>query len=290
MAARRRVAARFSVQHATGGNDPRGGRRLRPHRPPDAGARGAPRRPRTTWPRRCAGPRGAGSALAPRGRGHSTFGRSQVEGGVVADMSALRRVGRGRGRPGGGRGGRDVERGGGRDAGARPDAAGAPRLPRAVGRRHAGRRRRGRDDLDVRRGERQRARAGGRDRDRGHRSRARRATTLFDAVRAGLGQVGVVTRATLRLTRRAGVGARGRAVVRRPRDDAGGGAAARRRRAVRRGAGRDRARSGGRLHVPARRRRGSEAARSRTPRTSSGSRRSRPRCGRTGSGGCRIRG
>jgi cytokinin dehydrogenase len=35
---------------------------------------------------------GRGLQLAPRGRGHSTFGRSQVEGGVVVDMSALRRV------------------------------------------------------------------------------------------------------------------------------------------------------------------------------------------------------
>ncbi len=31
--------------------------------------------------------------LAPRGQGHSTFGRSQVEGGIVADMSALRHIG-----------------------------------------------------------------------------------------------------------------------------------------------------------------------------------------------------
>ena len=34
-----------------------------------------------------------GRSFAARGRGHSTFGRSQVRGGIVADMSRLRRIG-----------------------------------------------------------------------------------------------------------------------------------------------------------------------------------------------------
>jgi cytokinin dehydrogenase len=36
---------------------------------------------------------GRGRKLAPRGNGHSTFGRSQVEHGIVADMSKLRNIG-----------------------------------------------------------------------------------------------------------------------------------------------------------------------------------------------------
>ena len=71
-----------------------------------------------------------------------------------------------RGRPGERRGGRDVERRPGRDAPGGPDAAGPARVPRAVRRRHAGRRGRRWHDLDVRHGERHRDGAGG-----GHRTR-----------------------------------------------------------------------------------------------------------------------
>jgi FAD/FMN-containing dehydrogenase len=40
---------------------------------------------------RWAAPRGL--KVAPRGNGHSTFGRSQAEDGIVADLSRLRRFG-----------------------------------------------------------------------------------------------------------------------------------------------------------------------------------------------------
>src|SRR4029450_8125452 len=74
------------------------------------------------------------------------------------------------------------------------------RLPRPVGRRHTDRRRRRQRHLAVRRAERQRPGPAG-----GHGQRGAAGASpdrnpgLFDAVRAGLGQVAVVPRATLRL-------------------------------------------------------------------------------------------
>ena len=67
--------------------------------------------------------------FAPQGQRHSTFGRSQVPGGIVADISALWPIGAVEGDRGGRRGRRDVERRTPRDVGAGQDAARAHRLP-----------------------------------------------------------------------------------------------------------------------------------------------------------------
>ena len=198
--------------------------------------------------RRSAGPTSTAARSRPRAGGHSVFGRGQTgPDGVVIDVRLLRTVHARSsatgwwstpGRPGARCSPRRC-RGGWR----RPGSAD---YLRPVGRRHADRRRRRQRHLAVRRAERQRAATC-------RWSRARRAARLlagqrrglFDAVRAGLGQVAVVTRATLRLGPGAPAGPPVPAGLPGPGDDAGRRAPPGPRAPVRAGAGGGAARPGG---------------------------------------------
>ena len=154
--------------------------------------------PTRTWPRHPLGRR-AGRKFAPRGRGHSVFGRSMARAGIVGDMSRLRAI-RGPARPGRRRRRGDLERGACRDAAAWAHPARAHRLSRlsvggtlVVGGVGGTTSRFGVQSdnviaMDVVTGKGEKVTCS-----------ASRNADLFDAVRAGLGQVGVITRATLRL-------------------------------------------------------------------------------------------
>ena len=176
------------------------GGRLRAHRAPDTARRAAARLRRDVaatvrWAAR------RGRRFAPQGRRHSVFGRSQVSGGVVADMTQLRTV-------------HAVER--------RPRASSTPgrRGARCSPRRcRTDAPRPGSPTTSTSRSAAPWPSAVSALRSRGPACRATTSSTwrwspagasssparrtsdadLFDAVRAGLGQVGVITRATLRL-------------------------------------------------------------------------------------------
>ena len=141
-----------------------------------------------------------GWRFAARGRGHSTFGRSQVRRGIVADMSRLRRIGAVEGD-------RVVVEAGarwsevvaaalahGRTPPVLPDylelSVGGTLTVGGVGGTsvHLGVQTDHVLDLDVVTGDGERVRCS-----------ASRNRELFDAVRAGLGQVAVIVRATLKL-------------------------------------------------------------------------------------------
>ena len=58
-----------------------------------AGRASCSRGPPTTWRRRSGGPVSGAARSPPQGQRHSTFGRAQVEDGIVADMSMLHTIG-----------------------------------------------------------------------------------------------------------------------------------------------------------------------------------------------------
>ena len=107
-----------------------------------------------------------GIKVAMRGQAHSLYGQALADGGIVINSASLRDVGEASDDTIDAQAGATVGRRGESSAGARPPAAGHARCDDAVGRRHAQRRRHGRDRLPLRHPGRSCARARRRHRDR----------------------------------------------------------------------------------------------------------------------------